>query len=328
MPRSRLDRILACSDPFSLAESIDAYVHTLDAGRLRTLLVDARDRLGPYYRGEIAGILDGGSFAGLDSTHYTEIVTRYHSAESLQRTLVAFLKSNLRAIMIFGAPFAAAVVGRLQSRGAVAIGEERPRLFARGAIVAVSALALIAGGAAGERYITQARLSSAALPEPNMAAAQPPPIAAPAATSSPRPKPNRLAAVPAAQPAPAPNRSPAPPESTTRLAPVPLRAQASPQPSPQTPPPTPIPAATIAPTTAPTPTPEPSPLDLTDMPESYSDATPLPEQSVRPAAPPPPHLRVATPKPSPSPHRSWIQRTLNHLDPFKPSAPKPSPSPR
>ncbi|HKU80696.1 MAG TPA: hypothetical protein VJP76_00900, partial [Candidatus Tumulicola sp.] len=83
----------------------------------------------------------------------------------------------------------------------------------------------------------------------------------------------------------------------------------------------------------PAPTPEPTDVDVSDMPQAYSDATPLPRADSQPTAQAPSGVQVATP--TPGPNRYWLHstmqgtlRTLNNFNPFKHhNAPSPSPSP-
>lgn len=84
---------------------------------------------------------------------------------------------------------------------------------------------------------------------------------------------------------------------------------------------TPVPgAATLTiKASARTPSPSPSPLDANDMPQAFTDATPLPEASAQGAEVASP-VKVPTPKPTAKPH-GWLHRTLMHFDPFKPGGP-------
>jgi hypothetical protein len=67
------------------------------------------------------------------------------------------------------------------------------------------------------------------------------------------------------------------------------------------------------------PTAEPTALDVSDMPRSYSDATPLPINQTPPAVDVPAQS-VATPVSTAAPSRgSWLHRTIMHLDPLKPN---------
>jgi hypothetical protein len=63
------------------------------------------------------------------------------------------------------------------------------------------------------------------------------------------------------------------------------------------------------------------------MPEAYSDATPVPQQTPVTAAVSARDITVPTPKPAPK-RRGWLRRTLKHVidllkdfDPFKPGGP-------
>jgi hypothetical protein len=87
----------------------------------------------------------------------------------------------------------------------------------------------------------------------------------------------------------------------------------------------------------PAPTPEPTDVDLSDMPQAFTDATPLPRAETAPPAQVPTRVTVATP--TPGPNRSWTHRlvhtgvnlvdgTLKVIGVSKKPAPTPTPSPK
>jgi hypothetical protein len=307
---SRIDRLLARTDPFDLAQAVERYVSSLSGTQVRTLLRATGPRLGSYYRDELARLAGARDFS---------TALEQSSDAHLHTALVQFLKSNLRAIPFFGTAFGLAVLKHAPVDRAVAIGEEHPNRGLRIAIIAGAALALVAAGAAGERVAVGARAAQTPPPlilaEPVAAPTAPPlhdertpmkhavarvevkPSATPPETAAP-------SAPPSAAPAPTPSTGPAPTPSPER------RLAVGPPPSGQG-----QAVVTVAPET---PSPEPSDIDVEDMPESYSDATPLPQQSPATAQPQLHAIRVPTPKPSPK-HHSWLHRTLMHLDPFKPN---------
>ena len=302
----RFDRLLARTDPFDLAQAIEAHVRSLSPARLRGVIREARPRMNAYYLSELDRILK-------------------EPEASRPAALVAFLKSNLRAIPLFPPAFAAAILDRVPSQGAVAMGEETPSRAMRAAVLAGAALALVVAGAAGEHIVANARMA-AQTPAPFAMVPPPAELPPPTATPSSRPATPRPATPRPATAVPTP--APTPPPQTPQPAAVPPPAAAEPVPTAPRRSPTPAPTpsggqgvATI--TAAPaTPSPEPSDLDTSDMPEAYSDATPLPQQSANVATAPQHGIRVVTPKPSPR-RQSWLHRAIMHLDPFKPH-PKPT----
>lgn len=304
---SRIDRLLARTDPFDLAQAVERYVSTLSGAQVRALLRATGPKLGSYYRDELGRLAGARDFS---------TALEQSSDADLHAAVVQFLKSNLRAIPIFGTAFGLAVLQHAPVDRAVAIGEERPNRGMRVAVIAGAALALVAAGAAGERVVVGAR-----------AAQTPPPIILAEPVAAPTAPPLHLARTPMKQAvarADSPTPMPSPPETAAPSAP-PSAAPATPPPS------TPLPDRRIAvgqppsgkgqavvTAAPPTPSPEPSDIDVEDMPESYSDATPLPQQSPATAQPQLHAIRVPTPKPSPQ-HHGWLHRTIMHLDPFKPN---------
>lgn len=315
----RLDRVLARTDPFDLAQSLERYVQGMPADRIRALVLDARHRMGDYYRAEFVRLLREEESAPrftakeLNSKEFAQIVRDKHTPQALQRALARLLKSNLRAIPIFGSAFSEAVLEDVPSDRAVALGEESTNAGMRAMVFGGLAVALVVAGAAGEHFIMNVRAQTAASPLPV--------LSAPIAISVTRPKVTRTPAPPTAPPPTAPPRTPAPPTpvATSIVPPVVAPAPTPERTKPPRAQPSPPPArgvATIAiPTPTAAPTMDPSDLDTSDMPDAFTDATPLPPQTAPPAEAP--HrviLNTPTPKPGP---RGWIKRSLIHLDPFK-----------
>ena len=314
----RRDEVLARTDPFDLAQAVDRYVHTLSGDRIRALVFDARERMGMYYRGEFAQLLTGKpGGGGID--RFSEILLQEWKDGELQSALAGLLKTNLRAIPMFGPAFCDAVLAHVPTDRAVAIGEERSGVLPRAAVFAGIAAALVVAGAAGEHYMSNARAQSAT---PAVIAE---PVPLPTLAATPRPAKHRVIAI--SSPVPARASTPAPVPTATQAAtpaatPAPTveptfapTAQPTIKATPTASPPHARGIATVV-IPDPTPTPEPSALDVTDMPDSYTDATPLPQVTAAPAqVPGRVHLVTPTPKPV---HHSWLHRTIMHLDPFKP----------
>ncbi len=327
----RLDRVLARTDPFELAQSLERYVREMPADRIRTLVIDARDRMGDYYRSEFVRLLrdeDAGprfTARELSSQHFAKIIREEQSPQALQHALARLLKSNLRAIPIFGAAFSQAVLAHVPSDRAVALGEESTNGGARFAIFGGLALALVVAGAAGEHFIMSVRAQTAASPLPVLSAPTSISVATPMppavmhhtvaqATTAPTAPPATAAPATAAPSTPVPTATAVPPPV---VAPAPTPQHTRPPRSQKTAPP----ASGVATIAIPTPTPtvEPTDLDTSDMPDAYTDATPLPPQTAPPAEAPH-RVILNTPTPKPGPH-GWIKKSLNHLDPFKPHKP-------
>lgn len=315
----RRDEVLARTDPFDLAQAVDRYVHTLPGDRIRALVFDARERMGMYYRGEFAQLLTGKSGGGgLD--RFSEILLQQWSDGALQSALAGLLKTNLRAIPMFGPAFCDAVLAQVPTDRAVAIGEERNGMLPRAAIFAGIAAALVVAGAAGEHYMANARAQSAT----PAVIAEPVPLVTAPATSHPVTR--RVIAVSSPAPARAPTPAPVPTATQAATAAPTVAPTAEPTLEATATPPRRTPGPTQSPPHArgiatvvipdPTPTPEPSALDVTDMPDSFTDATPLP-QVTAPSAQVPGRVHLVTPTPKPV-HHSWLHRTIMHLDPFKP----------
>jgi hypothetical protein len=327
----------------------------MPAKQIADVVVDASERMGTYYRDEYVRLLQEYrgighvDASGLSSERFTQIVREARGDDALRASLAQLLKSNLRAIPLFGPEFAEGILQRVSDAGMVAIGEESRGVGTRAIVVAGVALALVLAGAAGEHVIANVRAQSAATPLPVVAmpAVAPPSTAAPIhrrrAVVAQAIKPNR---VPPQTAAPAVTPQVAAPQVRHSQA---QQAQAQVQPQP-TPPPAiataphrpkaaaarakrwmPKPAegvATIA-VPDPTPTPEPSALDVSDMPDAFSDATPLPPPSSAAPAQVPNRVSLTTPQPADHKPRGLINKTLhftlhlvkstlNTIDPFKP----------
>jgi hypothetical protein len=302
----RLDEVLARTDPFDLAQAIDRYVNTLSAEQIRGALVRARTRLNAYYMQEFSRV---------------EEIER----EGALRTAFAqVLKSNLRVLPLFGAPFCDAILKSVPADRAVAIGEESPAKYKRFAAIAAIAAALLIGGAAGEHYVSSARAQafvSTPAPEPAVAVAQPArpvPAPSPMHRRASMLRPGRIiaqASPAAALPPPLPGAAP-PPRVDVRRPVAPPAGQRR------------LPVAhgvAVVPVTRPKAAAAPAPsapeaLDVSSEPaaNTYTDATPLPEVTAAPVAVPSQH--AVTPSPAPR-KRGWLHRAVMHLDPFKPHHP-------
>ncbi len=272
------------------------------------------------------------------SEWYRDEFTSLLSERDDERLKAAFshtLRSNLRAISFFGPEFCEGVIAYVPSDRTVALGEEGRRgRRLRPMIFAVIALAVIIGGAAAQRFISTAQTNARgpvvlATPEPALSVAS----AAPRVAVLP-PQAKQTVATPTVAPPSAAPTIAATPAAPTAAKPAPAAIQAAPpttQPEPvaplinriahrrvgRTPPPGRGVKTIIAQQTI-RPTPEPTPMDLSDMPRSYSDATPLPGEAPPPAPMAQPQS-VPAPIPTEAPSRgSWFHRTVMHLDPLKP----------
>lgn len=314
--------ILARNDPFDVAQALERYVRSLRAVQIRDLIGDARSRMTESYRAEFVPLLD------------------ISGDEHLKTAFAHALKSNLRAIPLFGSSFCEGVISQIPGDRVVGMGEERRRSpILRPAAIGVIAIALLMAAATIQHLFAVARDTVEA---PIVLSTPPPAIAAP---------PTRAPATRApARSAPAVHR-------LIARADVPATAAPQPQPAVVTPPvqAAPVQAAppvhvvravhtlppgrgvkTVVVQQTPAPSPTPQEVDVSDMPQSYSDATPLPNNQ------PPPQARVPTAQgvatPTPEPNRSWTHRlvhaavhlvnsTLGTAGVSKPAHPTPSPSP-
>jgi hypothetical protein len=327
--------ILARTDPFDLAQALERHIRSLPDDQVRALINAASPRMNEWYRAEFTSLLEE------------------RDGERLKAAFAHTLKSNLRAIPFFGAEFCQGVIDNVPSDRAVALGEEEdqsplPRI--RPLAVGIVAVAIFIGGAAAQHFISTAQANARgpvvlSTPAPVVAfpATAAPSTTAPVAASAPvvhhaqhvalAPQ-IRKAAPPVAAtapPAPAPSEAAptAAPASATNARPAiapPVAAPAvgvhrAPAVNARHVPRTPPPGAgvkTIVAQQRVTPAPQPTEVDTSDMPRSYSDATPLPN------ATPPPVLvapqDVSTPQATAAPsHGSWFHRTIMHLDPLKPN---------
>lgn len=311
MATQQFGSILARTDPFDVAQAVERHVRTLSAEDIRQLVAGAAPRMNASYRAEFWPLVDE------------------PDEHRVQTAFAHSLKSNLRALPLFGAAFCEGVIHKIPTDRAVGVGEEAaaPRAL-RPAVLAVVAVLLFLAGAAAQHVLTRARTNAEG---PVVLVTPAPIIATPVHVASVRTPPPRR--TPRVQPPPrlAPTQLPPPPAvrvagATGSAA---LAATAAPSIRPQAtqpgkrqraakPRPAPQPMAA-------TPSPAPSPVDVSDMPQSYSDATPLPNVTAAPARIVA-RVRLATPSPTPAPRRrSWLHRTIMHLDPFKPN-PRPTPS--
>ncbi len=307
----RLDELLAQTDPFDLAQAIERYVCTLDGTTVRALLHEGIAKGGSYYSEEL-----------------TQVLAKDKNDDVLTRAFVQFLKSNLRAVNLFGPAFASAVLDHCPAHRMVAIGEERRGLADRRTVLAGAAAALLLLGAGAEHAISSARAAAQApQPLPRAAVVAAPQISQPPSTRQHRrisvsPPPARrrpmhvaVAPQPVQVPLETPQQPAGVPAATIQQAPAPARRIR--QRRSKTPPPG---AATLTVNAMAPPVVNASPLDTQDMPNSYSDATPLPSASPQ-AAEVAGNVSVPTPSPSPGPKRhSWLHRTMMHFDPFQPGA--------
>jgi hypothetical protein len=321
----RLDTVLARTDPFDLAQALERYIGAMSADRIRSVVIDARDRIGEYYRAEFIALLEEyRAIAPVRRTHlnsegFVQVVRHAKGEDALRRAFARLLKSNLRAVPLFGATFTEAVLEHVPHDRTVGFSEEHPKTRMRAAVFGGVAVALVLLGAAGEHVIANVRAQNSIasplpqIPAPIVGLATATPHArAPAIASARTPSP----ATP--RPATPPPTTPAPttePSTAPTSAPTPEQTKPPPAPRPRPTPPHAQGVATIA-LPEPTPTPEPSDLDTTDMPDVFTDATPIPSQSPAPVEMPA-HVSLKTPTPPPK-KKSWLKRALNHLNPFKP----------
>jgi hypothetical protein len=295
--------ILAQTDPFDVAQGVERFTRSLSGAHLRNLITAAAPRMNDFYRAEFAPL------AG------------ERDDSQLKRAFAHALKSNLRAIPLFGGAFCEGVISNIPADRAVGLGEEQ-RTFARvrPAAIIITALALLLGGATVHQLFSDAR-STAQTPVV-LSTPAPPAVAVPVHGVIARHRqvlhPVRVvaaapvtvppaAAPPAASVQPAPSVRHAPlvphaPVAIRRAALVPHRTRASPvSGGVKT-----IVASRSEPAAAATVSPDD--LNVSDMPQSYSDATPMPAQAPAPA-------RVQAPQsfaaPTPGPNRSWTHRLVH-----------------
>lgn len=318
--------ILGQTDPFDVAQGLERHIRAMQGADIRTLIQAAAPRMNDWYRSEFLPLA-----AENDDEHLR--VTFAHS-----------LKSNLRAIPLFGPNFCAGVIAQIPGDRTVGMGEEGRSWRMRPVGFAIIALALLVGGAAAEHVLSTARANAntpVVLVTPAPAPLTSPPAAAPSAAAASQ-RATATPARPAPTPAPVVAQAPFPTASAAAPAAAPApRSVAAPPPrqSARTPAPGSGVKTIVAQEPRRTPAPEPTPVDTSDMPQAYSDATPLPANATpAPAAEVnPASLRVPTP--TPAPNRSWTHRLVHaavHLVNStlttvgvskKPSQPTPSASP-
>jgi hypothetical protein len=306
----------------------------MPAERVRALILDAHDRMGQYYRSEFVRLLGESqaippnTAADASDDSFVRIVKQTSDAHALRQAFARLLKSNLRAIPLFGPAFAQAILRHVPMDRAVGIGEERPARGSRFVVIGGIALALLIAGAAGERALSNLRVQSNATPLPQPQQQLAAPIAS---TPAPQPAHPRVIAVhqrpknapahvvvAASAPAAAPVATSAPAPTPPPEAAAPAFVQQPKREIAKQPSRTPQPAQGVSTVNipAPTPSPQPSDIDVSDMPDAYTDATPLPIESAPAAAIP---GKVALKAPTPKPRsRSWVKRTIQHIVPFKP----------
>lgn len=306
--------ILARTDPFDVAQALERHIRSLSGDQIRALIHGAAPRMNDWYRSEFLPLADGAD------------------DERLRAAFAHSLKSNLRAIPLFGPEFCQGVIANIPGDRAVGLGEDvNAAMRLRPIAFAIIAVVLLIGGAAAEHVVSNARANAGTpvvlvTPEPAASIATPAPVVA--ASATPKPAPKRSTPLRAtSQPAPAVAAAPAAtaPAATPAPAPVVHRAAR------RTPPPGRGVRTIVA--REPTPTPQPTPVDVTDMPQSYSDATPLPADAT--PAPAQVNTSVRVPTPTPGPNRYWLHstvtgvgKTIDRLNPFKHhNAPTPSASP-
>jgi hypothetical protein len=304
VPGQHFVTILARTDPFDVAQGLERHIRSLSADHIRALISDAQPRMNEWYLAEFTPLLNERDDARVRSG------------------FAHTLKSNLRAIPLFGPAFCEGVIGEIPGDRAVGLGEEhyypgvrRIPPLAFGA----AALALLIAGAAGEHAWNNASANAqtpvvlmtpapvapgSPVPRRQMAAAIATPVKTPVKTAAPEPRSTPQPRAPAAAPAPAESQPQAvePPRATS----APVRRTPVGRP---TPPPGKGVATVIAVRQTPEPSPEPSAIDVSDMPQAFTDATPLP----RAASAAPAHVAVplAVATPTPGPNRSWTHRLVH-----------------
>lgn len=325
--------ILAQTDPFDVAQGLERYIRSLSGEQVRFVILAAGSHMNESYRDEFMPLLEQTDDAKLSAA------------------FIQALKSNLRAIPLFGPTFCEGVIEHTPGDRAIALGEEGYRLpRVRPVAFAIIAIALLIGGAAAEHVWSNARANA----QTPVVLETPPPIVVPAPVkvaraASPPVRSAAPATRPPATPTPAPatptpapvTATPAPATATpapAAAAPAPAAAAPAPARKPQrtrarrTPPAGHGVATIIAVQRTPAPSPQPTDVNVDDMPQSYTDATPLPRNE----EPPTPRVAPASvATPTPAPNRYWLHstvqgtlKTIDRLNPFKHhSAPSPSASP-
>ncbi|HEY9180943.1 MAG TPA: hypothetical protein VIO32_09495 [Candidatus Baltobacteraceae bacterium] len=281
--------ILARTDPFDVAQALERFIRSLPAPHVREMIAAARPRMNDWYSAEFMPLLDE------------------TNDERMKQAFAATLKSNLRAISLFGSAFCEGVIANIPADRAVGLGEERRSWPARRpAAIAAAAIAVLLGGAAIDHVVSIANATAqtpAVLSTP--IAVLPHAVDVPRARHARTVKRRPSAPVHLAVAAAAPVRS-----ATVRYAPVQYApVQTAPAPSAVRPAPAGSGEKTVVVRQTPQPSPSPQNVDVSDMPQSYSDATPLPNDQT------PPQARVeaplTVPTPTPAPNRSWTHRIVH-----------------
>jgi hypothetical protein len=113
MSRVDYEKILADFDPYEVACAVETYVLGLDARSAAHILKEASRGLPGYYRSAIASALvpqAGHLPAHIDAPTFEQIVADAQSGDDIREPMIAYLKSNLRAIPLMGRAFAENVV--------------------------------------------------------------------------------------------------------------------------------------------------------------------------------------------------------------------------
>jgi hypothetical protein len=327
--------ILGRTDPFDVAQGLERHIRMMQGAEIRMLIQAAAPRMNDWYRSEFLPLINE-----MDE-------------DRLRAAFAHSLKSNLRAIPLFGSNFCEGVIAKIPGDRTVGLGEEGRAFRMRPVAFAVIALALLIGGAAAEHVFSNARANantpvvlvtpapaSLATPVPMAAATPVPATPVPVKTQPVRRAARRAVSKPAPQPvaAPPPTAAPAPVVAQAPVAVPPVhRVFTSPPRLVRTPPPGSGVKTIVAQEPRRTPVPEATPVDTSDMPQAYSDATPLPANAPPPAAEV--NTAVRVPTPTPEPNHSWTHRLVHaavHLVNStlstvgvakKPSQPTPSASP-
>lgn len=306
--------ILARTDPFDVAQGLERYVRTLSGEQVRAIISDARPHLNRGYRAEFVPLLDEPDDG------------------RLKRAFIGGLKSNLRAIPLFGAAFCEGLIAQIPGDRAVGLGEEtRTWPALRPAAVAIAALVLVLGGAT-IHHLVSAESAAAHAPVVLEKPRTPAPFAVVAHPVHKAAVPIRRAAVRVAQALPAATPPAAAAVTAAPVPAVPSHPKSSVTVARRLPPGSGV--KTVVAQRTPPPQLKPGDVDTSDMPQAYTDATPLPSEA-------PPPARVSTPlgvpTPTPGPNRSWTHRllhaavrlvnsTLSTVGVSKKPTPTPSPS--
>lgn len=313
--------ILARTDPFDVAQGLERYIRTLSVQQIHEIISAARPHLNQWYSAEFLPLLDD------------------PDDEHVKRAFIHSLKSNLRAIPLFGAAFCEGVIAQIPGDRAVGLGEEtRTWPAVRPAAVAIAVAALLLGGATVHHLFSAASATAHApvvlmTPEPAIAVSTPAPatprrVVAQRIVKAPVPSPRAVSAAPVQT---APAAAPAAAAVATAVS-APARSMPAVRATKTLPPGGGV--KTIVAQRTPPPQLKPGDVDTSDMPQAYTDATPLPSEA-------PPSARVVAPQgvptPTPQPNRSWTHRivhaavhlvnsTLSTVTGSKPHAATPTPS--